>query len=320
MNWRPSIWTALIPLLAGALVWHMLWKGYAAGLQHELKNLLPAASEVKMGGFPYRIEARSPNMHLDWQQGGWSALVESKALTVHQVPWQYHRQVLTLEAPTARLTIASPDFAPLQLSAPQAIGSLSRIDDRIARLSVVWEEAEIKADFLPAPAKAKQFETHFRNSPDGEDEAQTSPPTRAELVLLGTDWRMGESSPLALTLRAAMLSSRPLGGLEAWLRQGTLDIGEFQLADDTGEVLRFRGQLQSQSGQWQTRGEIETVCPATVRAALAGEPFAVEKRARKPVVLMVSGSFPHGLEVPAHDPARPLPPVRGQLPDCPRLR
>ncbi|MFN7175250.1 MAG: hypothetical protein ACK4MT_11250, partial [Thermaurantiacus tibetensis] len=101
----------------------------------------------------------------------------------------------------------------------------------------------------------------------------------------------------------------------------TAEIRSLTLSDPTGEVARLSATLVPDgAGRLRVAGTIETVCPASVRAALEGAPPVSEQRSRRPETIAFEGLLPRDLRVAPRDPSKPPPPVRAQEPECPRLR
>lgn len=315
---RIPLWATLAPLVLGILLWLWLWRGYAADFRAELEKALPADTAIEISGFPYRLEARV--QHFDARGGDvLHGAVRADELVVNRVPWQRNRQVLSLRNPVAEVEVAPLAGAGIEVAAPESQASLHLEQGRLARLSMVWEQAAIKTGLLPVQADARHFEAHVRELP--ADGAASANAARAEIILSGEDVQFGGGDPLSLAVEAEVQGRAPLEGYAGWADGGIVAIRSASLTDAGGEVARFSGMLKPDGhGAMQLQGAVETVCPATVRAALQGLDHKHEMRARKPVVLAVSGAFPGDLTTPPADPSKPPPPVRGQDAPCPRLR
>lgn len=322
---RPfPFWVALLPLALGVLAWFLIWRGYADGLRTELRDLLPPGAKVEISGFPYRLEARVDKITLGHDGGSLQAKLDARELFLNRVPWQRDRQVLVAFDPEMRVSVPGLHGADLLVSATAAKASLHTDGKRIERLSIVWpSSAEIATGLLPVAVRAAEFELHVRETPAATEGAPVDdqPNTKAQIVLSGLGLRFGEGAPLKLALDAGIDSLSSLSSLASWREGGAIKIADAVLSDEVGEVARFRGTIRAAgpSGLFLS-GEIDTLCPATVRAAVAGTSAAPEKRARRIQTLSISGSFPGGLSIPPRDESRPLPPVRGQEADCPLLR
>ncbi len=318
MSRRIPLWATLLPLVLGVLLWGWMWRGYAAGFRADLQAVAPG-SAVSLSGFPYRLEARSPDVDVTLDAGVLQGRLQVKELSVNRVPWQADRQVLNLDQSRATVSLAPLAGATAEVTAQEAQASLHLDGGRIARLSMVWEAPLIRTGLLPVPVKAGHFEAHLRETPASGTSGPL--PTQAQLVLGGRDVRFGNGAPLALALDSEIVGSMPLTSYANWAAGGAVEIRSATLSDATGDVARLTATLRPDGkGALQLDGRIETVCPASVRAMLAGQPQGEEKRSRKPQVIAVSGRLPGGLVAAPLDPLRPPPPVRGQEPPCPRLR
>jgi len=321
---RLPLWATLLPLVTGVLVWAVLWTGYARRLEATIAGLLPAGAAIETSGFPYRLVARAAPVALVHSDVALEAALEARSASVNRVPWQIDRQVINLEGSVAALRLKPIAAAHVRIEAPSAQASLRLEGPRIARLSAVWEDALVQSGLLPVPLRAERLEAHFRETPapDGAAEPKNPRlPTQDQLVISGKAVRIGGSDPLSLELESEITAAAPVSSLAAWARDGTVEIAALALSDATGEVARLKASVVPDGqGGLVIAGTIETVCPASVRAALAAAPPPSEKRTRKPVVIPFEGEFGARLRLVPADPSKPSPPVRGQEPDCPRLR
>ena len=324
---RIPLWVTLIPLAVGIAVWGWLWQGHEARLKADLTQVLPTGTKLETGGFPYRLEARIEPADILFDDIALSASAKAAEAVVNRVPWQPDRQVISLRDTSATLALKPLDSARLWVVAPGAQASLRLDGHSIARLSIVWDQPEIATGLFAGPVRAASLEAHFRETPAPEFTATTptsaSPvfPTQAQLVINGTDVRFGGGAPLALALEAEFTARAALASFAGWADDGTAEIRAATLSDATGEVARLTATLVPDGDDHLAiAGTIDTVCPASVRAAIAGEPAPTEQRARKPERIAISGRLPGEVTATPHDPTKPLPPVRGQEPPCPRLR
>jgi hypothetical protein len=322
MSRRIPLWATLIPLLAGIAVWAFIWRGYAAGFETDLEAVLPAGTAIETGGFPYRLEAEITPAAVVLEDKALSARASASRLTVNRVPWQRDRQVLNLEGPVLELALKPLAGATVRVEAPIAQGSLRMDGPRFARLSAVWDKPAVETGLFEAPVRAERLEAHLRETPAEAEQRPSGPrlPTQAQLVLTGTGLRFGKGAPLGLTLDSELTAPGPITSLAGWERGGTAEIRSGVLSDATGEVARLSATLVPEAGRLRIAGTVETICPATVRAAIAGTPAPAEKRSRKPERIAISGTLPGEMLAAPRDPAKPLPPVRGQEPPCPSLR
>jgi len=319
---RLPLWATLVPLVAGILVWFILWGGHRDRLVADMQQLLPAGTQIATSGFPYRLVATVKPLDIGRDDVAVSGRLQAAEVSVNRQPWQPNRQVMNLTDSIAQLAIKPFSGAGVRIVAGKAQASLRLEGGRIARLSAVWEKPEVTTGLLPVAITADSFEAHFRETPgSGGNSANPRLPTQDQLVLAGTAVRLGGGDPLKLSLDSEITARGPVRSFATWGDGGTVEIRSLSLADATGEVARIQATVvPGASGGLRIAGTIETVCPANVRAAIAGLSPVSEKRARKAVLLPFEGSLPGSISIPAADPAKPPPPVRGQEPACPRLR
>jgi hypothetical protein len=320
MSRRIPLWATLIPLALGIAVWGFVWRGYEAGFEADLRKVLPADVAVDAGGFPYRLEARLESVKLAHRDAALELGLAAEAATINRVPWQRDRQVITVGRSQARAALAPLEGAHVVVDAPEALASLRLEGARIARLSVVWQKPAIATGLIATPIRADSFEAHLRETPAGGKADGPRLPTQAQLVLAGEAVRFGESAPLKLALDGELTGPGPISSLAGWEQGGTAEIRSAVLSDATGEVARLSATLAADGGRLRVAGTVETVCPATVRAAIAGVAAPQEMRSRVPERIAIGGTLPGGLTAAARDPAKPPPPVRGQQPPCPKIR
>jgi hypothetical protein len=319
---RIPLWTTLIPLVAGVAVWAFIWRGYEAGFEADLKSVLPADTAIEAGGFPYRLEARLGAVKLEHRDAALELGLAADQASINRVPWQRDRQVISLGRSQARAALGPIPGAAFVIDAPAAQASLRLDGQRIARLSAVWRQPEIRTGLFDAPLSASLFEAHLRETPaTGAAPGERSPlPTQVQLVLSGTDLKIADGAPLAFGLTGELTAPGPITSLAGWQQGGTGEIRSAVLSDATGEVARLSATVSAEGPRLRIAGTVETVCPASVRAAIAGAPAPAEQRSRKPERIAISGTLPGGLEAAPRDPGKPPPPVRAQEPPCPRMR
>lgn len=327
MSRRIPLWATLIPLVLGVLLWAWLWRGYEARLESDLAKILPPGTAIEATGFPYRLEARIAPARAALDDVALSASVSAAEAAVNRVPWQRDRQVIAARNSDAAIALKSLPGAHVRVTAPMAQASLRLDDGRIARLSIVWDQPDLSTGLVAVPVRAGRLEAHLRETPApaGGQPAGTAGgptgPTQAQLVLGSPDIRFGEGAPLVFSLDSELTAAAPLTSFAGWAGGGTYEIRSATLADKTGEVARLSATLvRDAQGRLAIAGTIDTVCPASVRAAIAGEAAPVEQRTRKPERIAISGSLPGEITATARDAGKPPPPVRGQEPPCPRLR
>lgn len=321
MSRRIPLWATLIPLVLGIAVWGFIWRGHEAQFEADLKKVLPADADIDAGGFPYRLEARLGDVKLEHRDAALELGLAASDATINRVPWQRDRQVITMGASQARAALTPLQGASMVVDAPEALASLRLDGARIARLSVVWQKPAIRTELFAAPIKANSFEAHLRETPaEGAPASGPRLPTQAQLVLAGTAVRFGAGAPLKLAVDSEMTGPGPITSLAGWEQGGTAEIRSATLSDKTGEVARLSATLVEEEGRLRIAGTVETVCPATVRAAIAGTQAPREMRSRVPEKIAIGGTLPGGMTAAPRDASKPPPPVRGQEPPCPKLR
>ncbi len=318
MRRLPLLMTLLPLALAIGLYW-LFWTGWAAQFQAVVDGWLPAGS-ARVGGFPYRLEAEVDNPRL---AGGDVVKLSATATRarINRGPWRPELTVVATEAPRFAATV-SPGIA-ASVAARTAITSINVDPEsgRLLRLSTVADMARVATALLPVAVTADRLEMHLRERfADATPVASPSGPPRGQLVLAGTALRLAQGDPL--TLAADLVATGParLTAYDLWATSGTVEVTSLTLADATGEVARVKATIVP-IGRTGLRlaGTVETICPASVAAAIAGAPPVSEQRLRAPVRLAFQGA-------PGAVTLAPLPAdlarraVRAQLPPCPVLR
>lgn len=319
---RIPLWVTIVPLLLGLGLWVWLWNGYEANLKAELKQVLPAGTEIEASGFPYRLEASVKPLSASFAGEAVVASISAEEARLNRVPWQKDRQVIALQAPRGSLALKPVTGGRIDIKSESALASLRLEEGRIARLSIVWNMATLNMGLFAAPASAGRLETHLRETPATAalSKAPTHP-TQVQIMMTGEDVRFGRGDPLALNLEAELTSGAPIKSFGGWAGEGTAEIRTIRLADKTGEVAKFRATIvPGAEGRLLLNGTVETVCPANVRSAVAGGPPVSERRQRRPETLTISGVLGGAMVTSAADASKPTPPVRGMEPPCPRLR
>jgi hypothetical protein len=322
MSRRIPLWATLIPLALGILVWGFIWRSHKADFEADLRKVLPADVTIDAGGFPYRLEAQLGAVKLSHSDAALDLGLAADSVAINRVPWQRDRQVISLGRSQARVALSPLAGATVVVDAPEAQASLRIADSRIARLSAVWQTPTLSTGLLGVPVKAERFEAHLRETPAADGTPPPGPrlPTQAQLVLAGEGVSFGSGAALKLALDSELTAPGPIKSLAGWAQGGTAEIRSATLSDATGEVARLSATLVPENGRLRIAGTVETVCPATVRAAIAGTRAPEEKRSRMPERIAVQGTLPGGMAAAPRDPAKPPPPVRGQQPPCPALR
>lgn len=322
MTRRIPLIVTLVPLALGIGAWYLVWSGWRDRLETALRDILPAETALSVGGFPYRLEARTGPVRLVQRDSATVATLEADWLSVHRQPWRVDRQVINLLGPRAELAIRGLAGASLALEAPSAQASLRLADGRIARASAVFEAARLAAGFLPVGVRAERFEAHVRETPATmARDGGAALPVQAQLVVAGEELRIGAGDPVRMSAALDLAAAVPVRSVAVWLAGGTVELRELVIADREGEVARLAGTVSPGADRRLLfAGTVETVCPASVRAALVGAPPVSEKRTRKPVRFALTGVLGAAAEIEPPAPGAVAPPVRAQAPPCPRLR
>ncbi len=89
---RLPLWATLIPLVLGVAFWGWMWRDYAARFQTDLEAVAvqagaPVDAKISVGGFPYRLEARIPDVVATLDDAALKGRLVVKELTVNRVPW-----------------------------------------------------------------------------------------------------------------------------------------------------------------------------------------------------------------------------------------
>ncbi|MGI4878484.1 MAG: hypothetical protein ACRYG4_13465 [Janthinobacterium lividum] len=313
---RIPLWLTVVPLVVGGgFYWH-LWSGYRDTLRADIARYVPA-SPVKIGGFPYRMEATigAPTLFRD---GDIRLALRADSATANRGPWQRDLTVVRTANPVVDAAIPALAGVRVHLTAASAISSLHLAGEVVARQSNVFNAARIATGLFAAPVTATSFEVHLRETRARSNEAWSpTPPQQAQVVLTGTGVRIGGGDPLTLAADAGITSTARLRGYAGWADGGTVELHSLTLGDAAGEIVRLAASAVAAKGQLRVVGTVATVCPATLAAAFAGSARPSELRLRVPVTLAFSGT-PGAFQLAAM-PAGPPRPVRAQIAKCPRL-
>ncbi len=314
---RVPLWLTVVPLVLGAAVYWHFWTGWRDTLRADLGAVLPG-TPVTIGGFPYRLEAdvARPRYALD---GPVRLTVDAARARANRNPWQRDLTIVRTETPTVAAAIDGLDGARLRAQAASGVASVRLGAGGIARLSTVLERATATTGLFAAPVTAVHFEVHLRETRARSNEAwSATPPQQAQVVLSGTGVRFGHGAPLTLAVDAGITATARLRDLAGWRDGGTVEIRSATLGDATGEVARLTASVVPAGATLRLTGTIDTVCPASVRAAVDGTAPVAELRRRTPVRLAFGGR--PGAFVLGPEPAGGATTVRAQVPPCPRLR
>ncbi|MCA3254347.1 MAG: hypothetical protein INF91_01875 [Alphaproteobacteria bacterium] len=282
MSRRIPLWVTLLPLLIGIGAWWLWWRGEADAFKRDVAAVIGASPA--MSGFPYRVEGEIGAVALTRAGGGAQLAVSAERAVVNRQPWGSPLVVAHVGAPRLSARADGVQAATLAVEAPSANVSLRWQDARLARLSMVFDEATLRLGLLPAPLSGKVIELHVRETPATADPASQSPkgPQQAQLVIEGQGVRAPGGDPVTLSADFALTGPRPVRAVADWLSGGTLELRRLTLADATGEVVSATATAApDRAGQLLIAGTLTTVCPRTVAALFAGQPAPAEYRARR---------------------------------------
>lgn len=313
---RWPLWLALLPLAAAVLGYWLAWSGWRDAFRADLARALPGV-QATIFGFPYRMEATLERPALTLQGGGARLEATAARALVNRGPWRPELSVISLERPALSMAVPRLGGAAATVAGATAQTSLHIEDQMLRRLSLVWPDARATLGLLDAPLTARGLELHLRelSSPAVGPRGGR----RAQLVVSAAAVRLGTGAPLRLTGDLAVTGDAPLRSISTWRRGGTVEIGSLTLGDATGEVLRLGGTLIADGAALRLAGTIDTVCPASLRAAFAGGPPVSEQRKRA-VVRIAVGGVPGDWRIAPAEPGEARRPVRAKQPACPRLR
>jgi hypothetical protein len=311
---RIPVWVAVLPLALGVIAYWLWWERQAEAFRQQVAAFAPGAT---IGGFPYRIEAGIGARRIVRGGGGVTLAVAASRATVNRQPWRTGHVVIAAENPSLALAVSALPAVRFRVAGPAALASVRRPGNVLERLSIRFERAEVDLPFA-GPFAASAFELHLRETPVVDASAQPTGPTQAEARIAGTlargDVRVAVDLPLFATADA------PIVSVAKWRDGGTVEIRGGRLSTAEGEaVAGFDATLAPlPDGRVAVAGTIDTDCPQTLRALLAGRTAAPEYRARRTQRLPVNG-IDGAIEL--GEPQGPSGgPVRSQEPPCPALR
>lgn len=318
MNRRIPLWLTLIPLIAAIAIYWLFWSGWARDFKAAVAAWLPA-SELAVSGFPYRLELDVANPRLVTGDVVRITATASRA-QINRGPWQPQLTIVNAENPRFA-AIVGPAIA-VSISGKSAASSIKILDGRLARLSSVIAAASLRTGFTPMPVTADALEIHLREripTAAAADSGPTEAP-RGQLVITGERLRLGGGDALSMAADITANGAARLLSYDNWATTGTLELTSLTLGDAHGEVARIRATLvpRARTGL-RFAGTIETICPASIAAALDRRPAPSEKRLRAPVLLSFEGMTGE-IRLTGAPTDLATRPVRGQLPPCPVLR
>lgn len=319
MSRRIPFWVTLLPLLIGIGAYWLWWRGVADDFSRDVEAVIGAAPA--MSGFPYRVEGETGAVALSRSGGGAQLSVSAERAVVNRQPWGSPLVVAHVGKPRLAVAASGVEAATLSVAAPSANVSLRWQEARLARLSMVFDEATLKLGLIPAPLTGKTIELHVRETPATADPASRSPkgPQQAQLVIEGQGVRAPGGDPLTLSADFALTGPRPVRAVADWLPGGTLELRRLTLADATGEVLSAAATAApDRAGKLLIAGSLTTVCPRSVAALFAGQPAPEEYRARRARSFAFEGP-PGAVRLTVHAGALDRVAERRQDPRCPKL-
>jgi hypothetical protein len=316
---RIPLWVTLVPLVAGVLVYFMLWQGWARGFEAVVEDWLPEA-RFSVSGFPYRLEADVADAVL---QGGEAVKLSASAprIRINRGPWQPQLTLIRAEYPRFS-AIVGPGFG-ASIAGRSAVTSINVAGGKLIRLSSVINAANARLGFSDVRIAADELQVHVRERfPEAAGDAGAPTlPVRGQLVISGQRLRLDGGDALTLASDIAATGAGRLTNFADWARTGTIEVARLALADAHGEVASVKATLVPVGGTGlRMAGTIETICPASVEAAIVGVAApAREMRLRVPVRLAFDG-VPGAVRLTGMPDNLVYRATRGQLPPCPRLR
>jgi hypothetical protein len=316
---RIPLWVTLVPLAVGILAYFLLWQGWARDFERLVEDWLPDA-RVSVSGFPYRLEADANEVRLG---GGSTVKLAASAprIRINQGPWKPQLTLVRADYPRFS-AIVGPGFG-ASIAGRAAVTSINIVDGKLMRLSSVVDAANVRLGLSEVRIAADEMQLHLRErfpENDGDAGAPTLP-VRGQLVVSGERVRFDGGDALTLASDIAVTGAGRLTDFADWARNGTIEVARLALADAHGEVASVTATLVPVGGNsLRMAGTIETICPASVEAAIIGvAPPAREMRLRAPVRLAFDG-VPGAVRLTGMPDNLVYRATRGQLPPCPGLR
>lgn len=316
---RVPLWLTLVPLVAGIGLYFLLWQGWARDFEAAIGQWLPSA-RFAVSGFPYRLEADVGDAAL---AGGDTVKLSARAprIRINRGPWRPQLTIVRADYPRFS-AIVGPGFG-ASVTGRSAVTSINVVEGRLVRLSSVIDAANARLGFSAAKISADELQLHVRERfPEGEGDAGAPTlPVRGQLVVSGERMRLDGGDALTLALETEVTGAARLVRFADWAQTGTIEIKRLALSDAHGEVASAKATIVPVGGNgMRMAGTIETICPASVEAAVLGAPApAREMRLRAPVQLAFDGA-PGAFRLTGMPDNLVYRATRGQLPPCPRLR
>lgn len=314
---RPPLWTTLIPLVVAGAAYYQWWSAQRDAFVADVAAIFGV--EGSSGGFPYRIETGIAKPALGFDRAGAVASVSADLIVLNRQTLGEGPVVGQMLQPRLMLAVPAISDAGVNIEARTSSSSLRIANGHVVRFSTVFDAARLRFARLATAATADRFEAHFRETP-AVAVASSDPrfPVQDELVLAATGLRYGKGDPLSFAASLDLTAKRPVRSFADWRTGGTVEVRRFQLSDRVGDVLTLTATASPGSdGQMFSAGTVDTVCPATVEAAFAGETGARELRARRVIRYAFAGPLGRLRLTPL---GVTRVPVRNQEPPCPVLR
>jgi hypothetical protein len=319
MRRRVPLWVTLVPLLVGILAYYLLWQGWARNFEALVEDWLPDAT-IAVTGFPYRLEADASDVSLT---GGGTIKLAASAprIRINQGPWKPQLTLVRADYPRFSAGVG-PGFG-ASIAGRSAVSSINVVDGKLMRLSSVVDAANARLGFANVAISADEVQLHLRERfpEQAGDAGAPTLPVRGQLVISGERVRFDGGDALTLASDIAATGAGRLTNFVDWARAGTIEVTRLALSDAHGEVAAVKATLVPVGGNGlRMAGTIETICPASVEAAVLGvAPPAREMRLRAPVRLAFDG-VPGAVRLTGMPDNLVYRATRGQLPPCPRLR
>jgi Uncharacterized protein conserved in bacteria (DUF2125) len=316
---RIPLWLTLVPLVAGIIGYYLLWQGWARDFEALVEDWLPEA-QVSVSGFPYRLEADVKDPTL---RGGGTVklLASAPRIRINQGPWKPQLTIVRSDYPRFS-AVVGPGFG-ASIAGRSAVTSINVVGGKLIRLSSIIDAANARLGFADVRIAADEVQLHARErfpETPGDAGAPTQP-VRGQLVISGQRVRLDGGDALTLASEIAATGAERLTDFAGWARTGTIEVERLALADAHGEVALVKATLVPVGGTGiRMAGTIETICPASVEAAVLGVAApAREMRLRSPVRLAFDG-VPGAVRLTGMPDNLVYRATRGQVPPCPRLR
>lgn len=316
---RVPLWVTLVPLAVGFIAYYLLWQSWASDFGALVEDWLPNA-QVSVSGFPYRLEADVTEAAL---RGGETVklAVSAPRIRINQGPWKPQLTIVRADYPRFS-AVVGPGFG-ASIAGRSAVTSINVVDGKLLRLSSVIDAANARLGLSQVKISADEIQLHGRERfpQGGGDAGAPTLPVRGQLVVSGERLRLDGGDALTLVSEISVTGAGRLTNFADWARTGTIELERLALADAHGEVVSAKATIVPVDGTGiRLAGTIETICPASVEAAVLGVAApAREMRLRAPLRLAFDGA-PGAVRLSGMPDNLVYRATRAQLPPCPRLR